>query len=131
MSADRPAHLDRWPMDFETWPRADQILKAETRYSRAWFLAEIFAVLGHDTTRDEFRQDTKLDKRELAAIKLGLEGKSFKSAVADRTKRRGLLEEILCLINFRTRESVSSDDFLTTKELAAIWLTLEGIDHGK
>jgi len=65
---------DRWPPDFATWPLDAQIKQVAMRMTRKGLIDELLtrAQLPHD--QYELRDDSKLTKKELAAIYLTLEG---------------------------------------------------------
>lgn len=121
--------LNRYPPGFETWPRQDQVLKVDDRYRREGIIADIFESIGYDVDRD-IGTDTKLRKEELVAIKCALEGRPIEMGDVDKFHRRGIIQEILCLTGYSTHEGgVGDESRLTTKELAAVYLTVEGIGH--
>jgi len=65
---------DFWPSGFADWPLEDQLEEVIDRFSRPGL---VYACLSHaDLDPDEYqvRDDTKLRKKELAAIYISLEG---------------------------------------------------------
>ena len=67
---------DRWPPNFATWPLADQIKYCTMTHTRKGLIAECLSHAGLAPEEYALRDDTKLTKKELAAIYLTLEGKN-------------------------------------------------------
>jgi len=71
---------DRWPPNFEEWPRQDQISEITLRMKRRGLVADILSHAGVDRKQYSLEDDEKLTKKELAAIYLTLEGISSDSS---------------------------------------------------
>ncbi|WP_436934972.1 hypothetical protein [Halovenus marina] len=75
MSADHDHDpYSRWPPEFETWPHADQLKHCEMRMTRKGLIAAMLSRSGLDPEQYQLRDDSKLRKKELAAIYLKMEG---------------------------------------------------------
>lgn len=71
---DRPDYLDRYPANFEEWPRGAQASHLALKYRREGLIEELLLRAGIDTRERDISTDSKLTKEELAAIYLTLEG---------------------------------------------------------
>jgi hypothetical protein len=65
---DRPS---RWPANFESWPRVQQVNVVSRRMTRAGLIREMLNMA--DLPADEVDKDTKLTKEQLAAIYLAIQ----------------------------------------------------------
>lgn len=68
------APTDRWPPNFEEWPRDQQISEVTLRMKRRGLVANVLSHAGLDREEYDLEHDEKLTKKELAAIYLTLEG---------------------------------------------------------
>lgn len=66
----------RWPVEFDKWPHEDQLREVEMRMTRKGLIRELLSQSGLGSDQYDLRDDTKLTKKELAAIYLGLAGLS-------------------------------------------------------
>jgi len=71
---DAPDRLQRYPPEFETWPRDDQVLHLAGKFRREGLIKDILRMTGLDIQERDIGTDSKLTKKELAAIYLTLEG---------------------------------------------------------
>lgn len=136
---------DRYPVNFEQWPRGDQLLHITDRYRRGRLIEILLLAAGRDLDDYALDDDRKLSKRDVASLYIVLGGTDRErypevfhqldaagqaDFVADRYYREGLLEEVLALAGRDTgNRALHSDSKLRKKDLAAIYLTLEGISH--
>jgi hypothetical protein len=65
---------NRWPPGFSGWPHDEQINLVERRMTRKGIIEDLLNLSGLDTRNYELRDDSKLRKKELAAIYLKMEG---------------------------------------------------------
>jgi hypothetical protein len=68
---DRPS---RWPPDFGSWPRVQQINVVSRRMTREGLIKEMLNMADLPTDGQEFDKDRKLTKKELSAIYLAIQG---------------------------------------------------------
>lgn len=68
---------NRWPFEFESWPREQQINVVERRMTRQGIIRESLSMAGLDPEDYNLRDDTKLRKKELAAIYLAIQGINY------------------------------------------------------
>ena len=65
---------DRWPPKMREWPLEVQIRQVTMRMTRKGLIASCLSHAGLSSEEYDLRDDTKLAKKELAAIYLTLEG---------------------------------------------------------
>ena len=65
---------NRYPVDFETWPRGQQIVEVTPRMTRRGLILSCLTHSGLQPVAEDIDDDTRLTKKELAAIHLTLEG---------------------------------------------------------
>lgn len=136
---------DPYPVNFEEWPRHDQLLHVAGRYRRGRLIEKLLLAAGRDCDDYGLDDDRKLSKQDIASLYLALGGAEREryperfhrldpaaqaAFVADRFYRDGLLAEVLSLAGRDTDDrELHSDSKLTKNDLAAIYLTVEGISH--
>ena len=64
----------RYPPEFRDWPLGQQIAHVEMQYTRKGLISSCLSHAGLSPEEYNLRDDTKLTKKELAAIYLTLEG---------------------------------------------------------
>lgn len=64
----------RWPPGFREWPLEDKISHVTMSMTRKGLIVELLSRSGLDPSEYDLRDDSKLSKKELAAIHLALEG---------------------------------------------------------
>lgn len=68
---DRPS---RWPPDFATWPRDEQVNVVCARMKRAGLIREMLNMADVPTEGRDIHEDSRMTKKELAAIYLAIQG---------------------------------------------------------
>jgi len=120
---------EMYPPDFDEWPLGQQIAHVEMRYTRVGLLRRLLNFAGCDNI--EVKADTKLAKRELAALFLeAVDGREsgypadFETWNKDRQiehiimryTRKGLIVAVLSYAGLSTRNYDLNDDSKMPKE---------------
>lgn len=64
----------RWPANFDSWPRDEQVNVVCRRMKRAGLIREMLNMAEVEMRDEEIHEDSRLTKKELAAIYLAIQG---------------------------------------------------------
>lgn len=72
-------NADRWPHEFQSWPRDQQMVTVKRRMTRVGLISEILELSGLPTDQISVSDDKKLTKKELAAVYLAIQEIDYES----------------------------------------------------